>query len=355
MSNNNIKTVDSLVRGSILPNVVLCEDKTLKVGVLRGGAQNTRNISLQTGENFLNNISQKYKAVDVYLDPDGLWNIEDKKVELENLPLYVDLILNSLHGSYGEDGRVQKILDKLGIPYSGADSSISGLAFNKSMTKKYLSSLGIKTPLYHIVRDYRLLDGSISQEEYSLVCTKEIFNKIPPSWIVKPVSGGLGLDVYLANSLEDLFLAINNLVGEGDVLVEEYIRGREFVGGVIDDFRGEENYLLPLAEIMKPKEILTHEHHFGGGYKIITSSYMEDCLKNEFNDLIRKIYKEMNLRHYSTIDFIFSRRGIYVLEVNTLPPLTDKSVFSELLNSVGLEKSQFVEHLINLIIKEDVK
>ena len=134
------------------------------------------------------------------------------------------------------------------------------------------------------------------------------------------------------------------------VLVEEYIKGREATVGVIDDFRGEKTYALMPVEIIPPPEhsFFNYEAKYGGkSIERVPGNFTQEE-KNELTNTARAVHEGLGLSHYSRSDFILSPRGLYFLEVNTLPGLTDESLLPKAVAAIGSRLPDFLEHVLDL-------
>jgi len=155
-----------------------------------------------------------------------------------------------------------------------------------------------------------------------------------------------------ADSYDTLLTGIENALQQSDtVLVEEYIQGREATCGVIDGFRGQKTYALPPVEIIPPahKDFFDYDAKYSGGSQKICPGRFSRSEKHELQEIAKHIHEHLGLRHYSRADFILSpKRGMYLLEVNTLPELTAESSIQKSLTAVGAPFSQFLEHIIDL-------
>jgi len=330
----------------------------IKVGVIRGGTSNLYDLSLKNGSSILSylrgeNLSQKYIPIDILIDKDGTWHINGKPVSMEDIFHSVDVIFNALHGDFGEDGKVQQMLDQWKIPYTGSGAFASALGYNKVLAIEQFSRLGIKTPNYLVVPKYDSYDGDL--EEYGAAVAKQIHDKLVPPWIVKPLSGGSSVGMKMCRTYIELISAFMEGVNkESDVLVEELIEGKEATVGVINNFRDKKVYVLPSIEIRIPasKTFFDFEAKYTGVSEEICPGNFSVQEKAELSKLAELIHEGLSLDHYSRSDFIIHpKRGIYALEVNTLPGLTNESLIPKMLNSVGASVPQFIDHILVLALK----
>lgn len=330
----------------------------IKVGVIRGGISGEYDVSLKTGSNVLahlrgEKLNKIYSPIDILIDKEGTWHINGRPVAMNDVSKSVDVIFNALHGDFGEDGKVQKILDGYGIPYTGSGAVASELGYNKVMAKDRFNSLGVKTPDHFVVSKYQEEDGPI--DSYSINIAKQIHNKLTPPWIVKPLSGGSSVGMKMCRTYPELISAfIEGVNMEVDVLVEELIEGKEATVGVVNDFRDKKVYVLPPIEIRIPKSktFFDFEAKYTGVSQEICPGNFSREEKEELERLAEIIHTGLNLDHYSRSDFIIHpKKGIYALEVNTLPGLTNESLVPKMLDAVGATVPQFIDHIIKLALK----
>ena len=312
-----------------------------RVGVLRGGPSSEYEVSLETGRSVLEHLPEPYRGVDIFIDREGHWHYAGLPTTPARAARQVDVFFNALHGEYGEDGRLQNLLDQLGAPYTGSGVFASAVGMNKALAKEVFRRQGIKTPL-----------GLSFWRDEAETAAEIIFAKLPPPWVVKPLDRGSSVGLTLARSYPALAAA---LVAAWEisprVLVEEYIRGREATCGVLDDFRGREHYALPPIEIRRPdgKAVWDYTDKYSGATEEICPAVgLTSEEKAAVEQAAVAAHRALGLRHYSRADFILGRRGIYLLEVNTLPGLTPTSLLPKSLAAVGVSYPQFLAHLVNL-------
>ncbi len=319
----------------------------IKVGVLRGGPSAEHTVSLKTGESVLSSLSEKYEGHDIFLSPQGNWFLDGKTSYPEQAFRSVDVVFNALHGQFGEDGKVQQILETFGIPYTGSGILASAIGMNKMLARETFSSVGLRIPRAVAVNE----DEDI--EEAAL----RIFRKMGPSLVVKPLSSGSSMGVSVVHDYSNLIKSIERaFLGETGVplsesrkiIVEEYIKGKEATCGVIENFKNEKYYALPIVEIVPPDEsdFFDYGAKYGGTANEICPANFSKSEKVEMENIAREAHKAVGCRHYSQSDFIISPRGIYILEINTLPGLTKESLLPRSVEVAGVSYSDFLTHLI---------
>lgn len=323
----------------------------IRVGVLRGGPSSEYQVSLNTGASVLENLSRDiYEPVDIFVSRKGVWHDHGLEKSPEKISRKIDVMFNALHGAYGEDGTVQQIMDRLGVPYTGSGAIASVLGMNKIASKKVYAKAGLKVPF----------SISINLRDLSREAILDAYRLVPSPFIVKPSSGGSSLGVRIARSLSELEeMAIAAFEFSSSVLIEEYIAGREATCGVIEDFRGREHYALLPIEI-RPKISNGSESglfDYNSKYSSNPDEGAEEICPGNFSEEERGAIEAMTvmahnllgLRHYSRSDFrIHPKRGVFILETNTLPGLTRNSLIPKALHAAGVKLGDFLHHVISL-------
>jgi D-alanine-D-alanine ligase len=314
------------------------------VGVLRGGPSREHEVSLKTGAAILSNLPlERFTARDIYIDKQGKWHDRGRPVTPVDALRSVDVVLIGLHGEYGEDGEVQKILDLVGVPYAGSGSFGSFIAMHKFLAKQKAKEAGIK-----VARDY-FIESSDGAE----VIVRDIIRTMPQPVVVKPVRWGSSVGVQMLHGYEPIYNAVIKLLedGAGGVMVEERIKGTEATAGVVEGLRGEKIYTLPPIEIVPPQaDFFSYESKYNGASSEICPGRFSRPVSEELQRAAKTMHETLGLRHYSRSDFIVSPKGIYYLETNTLPGMTAESLLPKSLAAVGVQFPDFLTHLIDLAL-----
>lgn len=317
---------------------------TLRVGVLRGGPSHEYDVSLRTGAHILENLSlEKYRPLDIFIDKKGEWHVGGMPLTPAKALEHIDVALIAMHGEYGEDGTVQKILEQFGVPYTGSASYPSSISFNKHLAKELAKKTGVKMAPHIIVDITNDLERRIT----------EIFRTFPHPTVVKPLAAGSSHGVSIVHSFEDLRGALAKAFEiSPKAIIEQYMRGREATCGVIDNFRGEDVYALLPIEIIPPKQagFFSYEAKYDESSQEICPGNFSAEEKAELQSAAKAIHQALGLRHYSRSDFIVTPRGIYFLEVNTLPGLAPECLVPKSLDAIGCSMSDFLDHLVSLAI-----
>ncbi|MSR78743.1 MAG: ATP-grasp domain-containing protein [Candidatus Taylorbacteria bacterium] len=318
--------------------------KKIRVGVLRGGPSREHEVSIKTGSHVMKNLPDKYLPVDIFVDKDGVWHVAGVAQNPDKALRKVDVIWNALHGEYGEDGTVQNLLVTFKVPFTGSDRVSSALTMHKTHAKNVLKRHGIKTPYHKIIKKSDTTETTIL----------DLFNTAPNPSIVKPVNMGSSIGVSVATTLLELRLAIEKGFSVSPTLiVEEYIQGREATCGIIDNFRGEDAYILMPVEVENKKEsrFFDYDSKYVSKSRLHHPGRFSAMEKEAIQKATRLAHTVLGLRHYSRSDFIVHpKRGIYFLETNSLPGLYADSPFTESLKAVGSSAEEFIGHVLDLAL-----
>lgn len=315
----------------------------IRVGVLRGGPSAEYEVSLRTGGNVLKHLPEKYQKRDILLTKEGQWYLNGFLKAPDKIFLSVDVIFNALHGQFGEDGKVQRLLETFNVPYTGSSVFASALAMNKILSRESFRQAGLRTPRSYIIKKSESIYDS----------ALKIFQRLGPSFVVKPASRGSSVGVSAAHNFHQLLDAIESaFVYDDNVLVEEFLIGREATCGVLENFRGKEHYVLPAIEIIpkNPDSLFNYQAKYDGSSQEICPADFNLETKREIEEIAQKAHEILGCRHYSRSDMIVSPNGIYLLEINTLPGLTSESLIPKAAHAVGLSFPDLLDHLIGLAL-----
>ncbi len=324
----------------------------IKVGVLRGGPSSEYDVSMKTGKHILGllkhpDLAKVYSATDILIDKKGVWHVNGVPTEPYDAVKHVDLVFNALHGEYGEDGKVQHLLEAFAIPFTGSRSFTSSIAMNKSMAKEHFKAHGIKTP-YH-------KDLQVGKTDDLEPIAHNLFRNFPMPVVVKPRGLGSSLGVSQASNFEELLKALDHArLFSNDIIVEEYISGKEIISGVIDDFRGVHPYTLMPVEVRHkdPKQkIFDWASKYSGDVEYKTPAVLTHSERQQIDDALKTIHQVLGLRHYATADFIVTpKRGVYLLEVNTQPGIHEHAPLVHSLKAAAIHEFEFLKHLLKLAL-----
>ena len=293
----------------------------MKIGILIGGDSSEREVSIASGRSIENACIALGHEV-VRLDPkDGLEKIK-------SLLLKVDLVFNGLHGGDGENGKISKYLEDLGVLFTGSDSISSEICMNKDKAKRIAANNNVLTPEWVLVTN-EALSGNIGQLNFPIV--------------VKPNDQGSTLGLSIINSksqLKGAFKVANSFASS--VMYEQHIQGREITCSIVG------NIAYPIVEIIPKHEIYDYECKYTKGMsKYICPAEINKNISSKIKEISLKIHKLLGCRHYSRVDFLLDRNNDpWFLEINTLPGMTETSLLPKSLESAGVNFNQIIEKII---------
>ena len=275
-----------------------------------------------------------------YEDPQGSKTLVDKNdfsIVAGNKKICFDAALIGVHGTPGEDGKLQGYFDMLHIPYTSCDAATSALTFNKRYTVAVAAFAGI-----NVARSVLLIKDRFSNAD-------EVVENLSFPVFVKPNNGGSSIGMSRVNALSDeLGVAIEKAFNEDDqVLVEEFISGSEFTIGV---FRSKGAIVtLPITEIKSRKEFFDYEAKYEGMSEEITPAQVDEAIAEKVRATAKRIYEVFNCRGIVRIDFIYNEAaGVpYMLEVNTVPGQSAASIVPQQLRAMGWTMKEFYSALID--------
>lgn len=313
------------------------------VAVLRGGPSSEYDVSMQSGAAVLSALADSpYRTKDIIITRKGDWLVSGFVQTPAQALCDVDVVFNALHGVYGEDGTVQRIMDRLGVPYTGSAAYPSALAMNKQLTKEVAETAGIRTPPSFKVTKHGAADPVLIAQRIS-----ELFG---PSYVLKPLNGGSSAGVQVATNVAELATSLyESLQVEESILIEKRIHGTEATVAVLEEYRHEKLYTFPPVEIIPAPEaaFFDYEAKYNGATQEICPGRFAGAIKEELFATAALMHTTLHLRHYSRSDFIVANDGVYFLETNTLPGLTNESLFPKAMHAVGGSYQELVMHLLN--------
>ena len=298
----------------------------IRVAVVMGGPSAEREVSIESGQSVMKALAALGHDAQS-LDFDG--RFVDALREIRP-----DVVFNALHGTGGEDGTIQGVLEWLGIPYTGSDLTSCALAMDKHLTKKLLAAEGLPTPAWDT---FDLAGGTLPLLPGSL--------NLP--LVVKPRSSGSSAGVSIVRTHEEWTKAMIGVAPKTtQILAEEFIPGREFSSGVL----GEE--ALPLVEIIASDEFYSYDAKYKpGGSRHLVPAPIDGDLTARLQMLALSVHRMLGLRDYSRTDFIVTKEGRpYILEINALPGLTPLSLLPDEARAAGIPFEALIERLLQFAL-----
>ncbi len=319
-----------------------------RIALVTGGYSGEAAISYKSAITVQNNIdTEKFEVYKIDINPQG-WFFEDTNgnrtnVNRENFTITVfgaiinfDAVLMCIHGTPGEDGKLQGYFDMLHIPYTSCDATTSALTFNKRFTVAVAAFGGI-----HVAKSVMLLKNTY-------VNTDPIIQQLKFPVFVKPNNGGSSIGMSkVMHADETLELAVQKAFKEDNqILVEEFIQGREFTIGV---FKTKGKIItLPITEVVTTNEFFDFEAKYEGKSKEITPAEINESMANQIREAALKTYDLLNCKGIVRIDFIYNSANAqpYMLEVNTVPGQSAASIIPQQVAAMGWSLKDFYTAVI---------
>ncbi len=317
------------------------------IALLTGGDSSEWQIALQGAENIGNALDRsRYTPYTIvlrnghwtYTAPDGTKSELDRNdftLPVAGRKIKLDYALIVIHGTPGEDGRLQGYLDMMGIPYSSCGFVSSVLTFDKAACKRAVAGSGI-----HLAKEI-LLNKTSEIDPAAIVAELDL------PLFVKPNASGSSFGVTKVKKQNELLPAITEAFKESDqVLMEEFIEGREISCGVM--IAGGKEYIFPITELVCQSEFFDYKAKYQGFSNEITPADLPEAIRKEVNRLTLIAYKRLNCRGVVRIDFIVKGETPYMIEINTIPGMSSHSIIPQQAAAMGMSLTE----LFNLIIDE---
>ena len=307
-----------------------------------GGPSAEHEVSLATGNNVIVNLDKtKYRPVVIKLSKDKKWLVDGRLTEMPQALKSCNIVFNALHGTFGEDGRVQALMEYCGVRYTGSGITASALAMDKLRSREMFKLAGFCVP-----KTLKIKKDDNWQARLNLFVSK--VTKFPV--VVKPCSNGSSVGVEIVNTKNKLNKAIEKAFGlEKKALIEEFVEGREVTCGVLDNFEGKESSALPVTEIVpiKGHKFFSYDAKYKSGHcDEITPAQIDDTTRDKVQEIAVRAHQLLGCRGYSRTDMILKNGDVYVLETNTLPGLTENSLLPKAAKAVGLTLPCLLEKII---------
>ena len=304
-----------------------------KVAVLMGGIGSERQISLQSGNSIANALKEaQFDVITADINPDNLGILEDKSI---------DIFFPAMHGKFGEDGELQKILEDKSLAYTGSGPVASKAAFNKIQSKMLFNEIDLNIPMF-IEYDPQIDNIELKQQlEY-----------LSDKFVIKPISEGSSVGVTIISSVKDAIKAAKNTyVQFGDCMIEEFIEGKELTVGILC------GQALLIIEI----KTISGFYDYQAKYVDNQTQYLFDTITDttliaEIKNAAMDCFNCLGCRHFSRVDFILSNDNKpYVLEVNTIPGFTSHSLLPKAAQKAGFSMSGLCEKIVETAFSDVAK
>jgi D-alanine-D-alanine ligase len=318
-----------------------------KIALITGGYSGESVISYKSASSIEKNLdTEKWETYKIDINPKGWYYMApgDEKIPVDRNDFSItvngnkinfDAVLVGLHGTPGEDGKLQGYFDTLNIPYSSCDTATSALTFNKRYTVAVAAFAGL-----HVARSMHLFKNIP-------VTAADILKELTLPVFVKPNNGGSSIGMSKVKEAGQLQGALEKAFREDDqVLVEEFIKGRELTIGV---FRSKgEIIALPITEIIAKNEFFDYEAKYEGAREEITPAQIDESIAEKIRTEAKKAYAVFNCSGLIRIDFIYDEAtgDPYMLEINTVPGQSEASIVPQQVVAMGWTLKQFYSALL---------
>lgn len=316
------------------------------IALVTGGYSGEAVISYKSAATIEQNVdTDKYEVYKIDITPQG-WFYDDNgnkntvdrndfSITIAGKKIQFDAVLMGMHGTPGEDGRLQGYFDLVGLPYTSCDAATSALTFNKRYTVAVAAFAGI-----NVAKSLHLF-------KHTPVAPAGILQQLTLPVFVKPNNGGSSIGMSKVTAGSQLPEALEKAFKEDDqVLIEEFITGREFTVGVFKTPR--EIIVLPLTEVRSKNEFFDFEAKYQGKNEETTPAIVDERIAEKVRAAARKIYQVFNCNGVIRIDFIFNedKDEPYMLEINTIPGQSEASIVPQQVRVMGWTLKQFYSSLI---------
>ena len=295
-----------------------------KVGVFLGGCSHERPVSLRSGEA----VYQALKSAG--LDVIKIDTANGFLSGLKRNPL--DLAFLALHGAGGEDGTIQRILNRKGIPYVGSNEKASALAFDKGRAKRLFQRFGIPTPPFEV----------ITRKNW-----KKVIARWHPPYVIKPVCEGSSIGIFFVERSNNVDKKIqSSLKTYSRLLIEKKIEGREFTVGILG------RKALPVIELKPKRKFYDYKAKYTRGLtEYLIPAPIPKNLTARLQSLARKVHEILELRDLSRVDFKIDNEGRpFVLEANSIPGFTETSLLPKAAQEAGLDFTHLCFSLLEMAL-----
>ena len=324
--------------------------KKIQIAVLCGGISSEHEVSLRSGDQVAKFLPRdKYHVSRIVITRDGRWMIGKKPIVIFNSKQGIhrndlqefDVVFIALHGKFGEDGKVQAILDTIGVPYTGSGALASALGMDKLWTN-YLARKFVAIP-----KTIRL--ESLPGKRDAKKLHSKISRSIGVPYVVKPNASGSSVGTTIVRQSSELGPALVRAFKESQIaLAQQYIKGRELTCGVLG------NLPLPPVEIRTKRTFFDYKAKYAPGTEEICPAPLPPNITKKVKMTARNVHKELGCEGLTRSDFMLSKSGkLYFLEINTIPGLTSESLCPKEAKAAGMSFGEFLDQQVTIALQKN--
>ncbi|MDF1672263.1 MAG: D-alanine--D-alanine ligase [Vicingaceae bacterium] len=312
------------------------------IAVLEGGYSHEKVISLLSAETVFQNIDkEKYNPIKVRIDEEGWFAFyQGEKIAINRSDfsfgdVKFDFAFIVIHGTPGEDGKLQAYFDMLGMPYSSASHLATTLTFNKFVCNQYLKSFGVKVAEAVLIRQDEVYNSSSIIDKVGLPC------------FVKPADGGSSFGITRVVEENELKNAVSLALQHGtQAIIESFMQGREVTNGI---YKGKQGIkVLPITEIVTKNSFFDFDAKYKGESEEITPANLPLEIEQKVKAETKRIYEILDLDGVCRADYIIQGEEPYLIEINTVPGMSDASLIPQMAAYEGIELKQMLSEIIEL-------
>lgn len=351
----------------------------LTVGVIFGGKSNEHSISIMSGCSIVKNLNRlKYEPIPIYIDKQGEWyevlddiqkmpnyKLGEEPISLkhiENVINYLknlDCVFPVLRGKCGDDGSIQGLLNFVDIPYVGCNILSSSVAMDKLYMKTILAGAGVMQTKYFCIKNTKngivTIDNQFNEKEVGMDELLElVYDKLKYPVFVKPANSGASIGVNKATNSSELRKSIESAFFYDDkIILEKEIKGREIEMALL----GDENLITSYPGEIDVKDDF---YNYNSKYQnpatktMVPLNMLGTNLEDELREIAIKVFKAIGAKGIARVDFFIEEKTnvVYVNEINTMPDITEDSMYIKLLDAIGIEYTEVLDRLIRYAIEK---
>ncbi len=318
------------------------------IAIIEGGYSHEKVISLKSAETVFKNIdSSKYFPIKVRIDQEGWFAFfegtsheidrSDFSFTSEDGIISFDLAFIVIHGTPGEDGKLQAYFDMLGLPYTTCNHLASTLTFNKFVCNQYLKNFGIKVAEAVLIKKGDKVDSPLIIQKVGIPC------------FVKPADGGSSFGVTKVKQEAELKDAVEKAMKHGtQVVVESFMQGREVTNGIYLSKNGIK--VLPITEIVTKNEYFDFDAKYNGESDEITPADLSKEIEEKVKQATHKVYSILGLSGICRADYIIQGEEPYLIEINTVPGQSEASLIPQMAAYEGISLKQLYNEVIEVAL-----
>jgi D-alanine-D-alanine ligase len=320
------------------------------IAVIGGGYSKEKGISLKSAKTVFENIDRnKYNVYKIQIDKDGwfgfdendnkqLINRTDFSFDINGKKTTIDCAFIVIHGTPGEDGKLQAYFDMLDIPYTTCSHLAATLTFNKFACNRFLENFDIPVAKALLVRKNETINSSAIIERVGLPC------------FVKPADGGSSYGITKVENESELEDAIALALKHGtQALIESFLKGREVTNGIYKSPRG--IHVLPITEIITENDFFDFDAKYKGESNEITPADLEEEMTSKIKTMTLKVYEILDLSGIARADYIIHDGEPHLIEINTVPGQSAESIIPKMAAQEGVSLKQLFEDVIEVALK----